>query len=193
MSLSDDPDQIAAKADRHRRHARHERPEPTPPPEPVEPVEPVEPAADTAAPVEPAADTASEPDAADEPATDAAPERGDLARDLAEVGGSRPERAFNVGAVIGILVTVAALIFVLQNSQSAQFDWLWFEFDIPMWTALLGSVAVGVILVLTAFAVHRRRRRRIGRRTEATQRLRQAIVPGDADRTTGTDRTAPAT
>jgi hypothetical protein len=35
----------------------------------------------------------------------------------------RPERAFNVGATLGILVTVAAVIFVLQNRQSTGFDW----------------------------------------------------------------------
>jgi hypothetical protein len=35
---------------------------------------------------------------------------------------------------------------------------------------------VGAALVLAALAVHRRRRRRISRREEATGRLRRAIV-----------------
>jgi hypothetical protein len=29
---------------------------------------------------------------------------------------------------LGILVTVAAVIFVLQNRQSTSFDWLWLDF-----------------------------------------------------------------
>ncbi|HEY8545406.1 MAG TPA: lipopolysaccharide assembly protein LapA domain-containing protein, partial [Acidimicrobiales bacterium] len=120
-----------------------------------------------------------EPTADHEPADD---DR--LRRDLAEVGGSRPERAFNVGAVAGIAVTVAAAIFVVQNRGPAQFDWLWFDFEVPMWTALVGAVLAGVVLILTAVAVHRRRRRRIDRRREATRRLRRAL---------GGDRTAPAT
>ena len=41
-----------------------------------------------------------------------------LTHDVDEVERGRPERAFNIGATLGILVTVAAVIFVLQNRQS---------------------------------------------------------------------------
>lgn len=158
MSLSDHPDEIAAKAHRGQRADAPDVPD--------------TPAGDT-----PVEDTPTE----DAPA---ASDSDTLARDLAEVGGSRPERAFNVGAVVGIALSVAAAVFVIQNSQSARFEWLWFDFEVPMWTALLGAVTAGVVLVLTIIAVHQHRRRRIGRRTEATQRLRRAIGP---------DRSAPAT
>jgi hypothetical protein len=50
-------------------------------------------------------------------------DRRSLTHDLDEVERGRPERAFNVGATLGILVTVAAVIFVLQNRQSTGFDW----------------------------------------------------------------------
>ena len=187
MSLSDHPDEIANKVQReqhaggrrHRKGAEMDA-EPGSGETPAVPTDPAAPGSGEA-PATTAADTDAEVKAA--PA-DATHDPQVLARDLAEVGGSRPERAFNVGAVAGILVTVAAVIFVVQNSQSARFDWLWFEFEVPMWTALVGAVLVGVVLVVTALAVHHRRQRRIGRRTEATRRLRSAI---------GGDRTAPAT
>jgi uncharacterized integral membrane protein len=100
-----------------------------------------------------------------------------LAGDLAEVQRGRPERAFNFGAAVGIVVTVAAAIFVIQNNQSTHFDWLWFDFELPLWTALLGAMAVGVVLVVIGFVVHERRQRRIGRRQDAAGRLRRALGP----------------
>ncbi len=120
------------------------------------------------------------PDAPDVPPPGpTAEERRALASDLAAVQRGRPERAFNVGAILGAIVAVAAAIFVIQNNRSTQFDWLWFDFELPLWTALLGSVAVGVLLVVLAFAVHEWRSRRIGRRHEAVGRIRQALGPSD--------------
>jgi uncharacterized integral membrane protein len=103
------------------------------------------------------------------------------ARDLAEVERGRPERAFNLGAVLGALVAVAAAVFVVQNAQSTEFDWLWLDFELPLWTALLGAMAVGVLLVMLAFVVHERRVRRISRRRDAAGRLRRALG-GDVSR-----------
>jgi len=108
-----------------------------------------------------------------------------LARDLDEVQRGRPERAFNIGVTLGILVTVAAVIFVLQNRQSTTFDWLWLDFELPLWTALLGAVGVGIVLLLTIIAVHARRRRRIGRRRDAAGRLRRALARGRQPADTG--------
>jgi uncharacterized integral membrane protein len=117
-------------------------------------------------------------DAAPAPAALDHPEDRSLERDVDEVERGRPERAFNVGVTIGIVVTVAAVIFVLQNRQSTTFDWLWLDFELPLWIALLGAVGVGVVLVLTILAVHARRRRRITRRRDAAGRLRRAVARG---------------
>jgi uncharacterized integral membrane protein len=105
-------------------------------------------------------------------------EGGSLERDVDEVERGSPERAFNVGVTVGIVVTVAAVIFVLQNRQSTSFDWLWLDFELPLWIALLGAVGVGVVLVLTILAIHARRRRRIRRRRDAAGRLRRAVSRG---------------
>jgi uncharacterized integral membrane protein len=100
-----------------------------------------------------------------------------LAGDLAEVERGRPERAFNLGLVLGIIVTVAGAIFVIQNNQSTQFDWLWFDFEVPLWTALLGATVFGALLIVVGFAVHERHQRRLGRRQDAAGRLRRALGP----------------
>jgi len=128
---------------------------------------------------EPPTEAAEAPDSPEPPAPERSESRpsGSLAGDLAEVQRGRPERAFNVGAVVGIILTVAAAVFVIQNNQSTHFDWLWFDFELPLWTALLGAMAVGVLLVVIGFVVHERRQRRIGRRQDAAGRLRRALGP----------------
>ena len=125
---------------------------------------------------------AAEPTPTAPPPTPTAPPpqpRRTLARDLAEVQRGRPERAFNLGVVVGAVVAVAAAVFVIQNNQSTQFDWLWFDFEVPLWTALLGAMAVGVALVVIALVVQERRQRRIGRRQDAAGRLRRALGPAE--------------
>jgi hypothetical protein len=72
---------------------------------------------------------------------------------------------------------VAAVIFMIQNGQSTQFDWLWFNFDLPLWTVLIGGIAIGVALLAAVLLVHWYRRRRIERRQQASGRLRRALTP----------------
>jgi uncharacterized integral membrane protein len=143
------------------------------------PLPPPAPAAPEAEPPPPEGGPAPASKTEPPPKTEPAPrrERPSLSRDLDEVQRGRPERAFNVGAVVGIVLTVAAAIFVIQNNRTTEFDWLWFDFELPLWTALLGAVAVGVVLVVVLFAVHDRRQRRIGRRRDAAGRLRKALTP----------------
>lgn len=97
-----------------------------------------------------------------------------LVSDLREVR-SRPERAFNAGAVLGLVLATATFIFLVQNGQPTAFDWLWFDFTLPLWIALLAALAVGALLVVAALAVHRRRRHRIARREQAAARLEDAL------------------
>jgi uncharacterized integral membrane protein len=111
-----------------------------------------------------------------EPVEPAAPTRsGSLRTDLDEVARARPERSFNVGAAVGTVLAVAAVVFVVQNSHATDFEWLWFDFSLPLWTVLVGSLVLGALAAVAGFAIHRRRRRRIERRREATGRLREAL------------------
>lgn len=101
-----------------------------------------------------------------------------LDRDLREIASGSPERAFTLGLILGVLAAAATAIFVLQNSGSTDFEWLWFDFRLPLWLALVGAVVAGMILTLTVFALRRGRRLRAGRRRKAAGRLRQALARG---------------
>jgi uncharacterized integral membrane protein len=113
----------------------------------------------------------SDPPLGDDPARPPAA----LASDLREVR-TRPERAFNAGAALGLVLATATFIFLVQNGQPTDFDWLWFDFTLPLWVVLLGALVVGALLVVAAVAVHHRRRRRIARREQAAARLEDALT-----------------
>jgi uncharacterized integral membrane protein len=141
----------------------------TPDPDPVPP--------DGAPPADPGATGPGDP--AGRPDPTRPPES--LATDLREVR-TRPERAFNLGAALGLLLATATFIFLVQNRQETEFDWLWFDFRMPLWIALAGALVAGALLVVAAWAVHRRRRRRIARREQAASRLEDALVGERPDR-----------
>jgi uncharacterized integral membrane protein len=115
-----------------------------------------------------------------EPTADRGRQRTDLSADLREVR-SRPERAFNLGAALGLTLAVATFIFLVQNGGRTEFEWLWFDFTLPLWVALVAALVVGAVLVVWALAVHHHRRRRITRREQAAARLEDALVPDSPD------------
>jgi len=41
------------------------------------------------------------------------------------------------------LVALAALLFILQNTESARFEFLWFDFEWPLWIMLLVFMGAG--------------------------------------------------
>jgi len=90
---------------------------------------------------------------------------------------SRPERAFNAGVTLGLVLATATFVFLVQNRRATRFGWLWFHFTLPLWVALVGALVVGAVLVVIALVVHALRRRRIARRDQAAARLEDAIVP----------------
>lgn len=77
--------------------------------------------------------------------------------------GDRPERQgndpiarakrFGVPAIIGFV----ALLFVFQNTQEVEFEFLWFDFSMPLWTMLIGFGLVGAVVL---WGVQRRLARR---------------------------------
>ena len=62
-------------------------------------------------------------------------------------------RRFGPAAAIVIL----ALLFVLQNTESARFNLLWFDFRWPLWAMLVVFMAIGAT---AAWGVGRRHARR---------------------------------
>ena len=59
------------------------------------------------------------------------------------------------------LFALIALLFVVQNTDSVPFSFLWFEFDWPLWVMLLVFTAIGAVVAL---GVARRRRTRKAKR-----------------------------
>jgi uncharacterized integral membrane protein len=68
-------------------------------------------------------------------------------------------RRFGPPAVIGLM----ALLFVVQNTDSVPFRFLWFEFNWPLWIMLLVFMAIGAVVF---YGVARRRRWRKARKAK---------------------------
>jgi len=56
-----------------------------------------------------------------------------------------------------VLISIAALLFIVQNADSVNLEFLWFNFDWPLWIML---VAFGGFGALVFYAVQRRRQQR---------------------------------
>lgn len=79
-------------------------------------------------------------------------------------------RPFRLGLIVGALVTVAAGILVVQNGESAQFDWLAFHFSAPLWIILFVTmIAGGVTWEVLRILIRRGRDRSKQRRELAKQ------------------------
>ena len=59
-----------------------------------------------------------------------------------------------------IVVAVIALVFVLQNGNEADIDFLFFDVQSPVWIAIAIAIGVGVLLDRLFIAWWRRRRSR---------------------------------
>ncbi len=55
------------------------------------------------------------------------------------------------------IIAIVALLFIVQNTESARFDFLWFDFNWPLWAMLLVFMAIGA---LAASGISHRRARR---------------------------------
>ncbi len=55
------------------------------------------------------------------------------------------------------LMALVGFLFVVQNTKSATFNFLWFDFRWPLWIMLLVSMGIGAI---ASYWVARRRRSR---------------------------------
>ena len=68
---------------------------------------------------------------------------------------------FRTGVILGTVVTIAVVLLIVQNGESAQLDWLMFHFKAPLWIILfLTAVAGAIVWELTKVAVRRGRNRR---------------------------------
>lgn len=68
--------------------------------------------------------------------------------------------AFWVGTTFGALLAIATTLLIVQNSESASLDWLWLDFDAPLWLLLFLSAVSGAILSQLTPPIWRRVRAR---------------------------------
>jgi len=78
---------------------------------------------------------------------------------------SAESRKLGGGAIATIGGGAVLLIFIIQNRQDVNFDFLWFSFTWPLWLYTIVVAVVGA-LVWLGLGVLRRHRRRQERRDE---------------------------
>jgi uncharacterized integral membrane protein len=73
--------------------------------------------------------------------------------------------------ILGLLLGAALVIFIFQNTQDVEVEWLGFDFTAPLIGLLLGTALIAVIIDQIAGVVLRRRRRRARTEREELKRL----------------------
>jgi uncharacterized integral membrane protein len=77
-----------------------------------------------------------------------------MARELPDAGGRRVQPAL----IAGVILALALLAFVLQNTDDTDVDWLFFSFSQPKWLLLLITSAIAIVgAELLSYAIRRRR------------------------------------
>ncbi len=73
---------------------------------------------------------------------------------------TEPERRSRAGLLALVLVVVALVVFVVQNTADVEVTWLVFDASAPLWFVIVVSAVAGALLSeIAAFAVRRSRRR----------------------------------
>jgi len=70
------------------------------------------------------------------------------------------DKGMSFGAIISLIVGVAALIFIFQNSEQQQVNFLFFSAMVPLSVVIILSMLLGAILGWFFGYMRRRRRRR---------------------------------
>ncbi len=65
------------------------------------------------------------------------------------------------------VIAVVALLFIVQNTNSVRFNFLWFEFAWPLWIMLIVFMAVGIVVFYGAARRRRARKNKAARLTDA--------------------------
>jgi uncharacterized integral membrane protein len=86
----------------------------------------------------------------------------------------KPTRASAVwtALAVGVLMLVAILIFVVQNSAKTRINFLWLHFTLGVGIALLISAILGIVLTLAVGSVRMLQLRRLAKRPHVVERRR---------------------
>ena len=81
------------------------------------------------------------------------------------------------GLILGLLLAAAFVIFVFQNTQTVEVQWLGFTFTAPLIGLLLATALIAIIIDQVAGVLYRRRRRRVRSEREELERFRGKEPP----------------
>jgi uncharacterized integral membrane protein len=84
---------------------------------------------------------------------------------------------FRVGVVIGTLVTIAVVVLIAQNGESARLDWLMFTFSSPLWIMLVLTLLSGAVVWELAKMLWHRSRRIRKEQKDAVRAARDVELP----------------
>lgn len=74
------------------------------------------------------------------------------------------------GFVFGAVVSLAVALLVFQNRSETELEWLWLDFNAPLWLALLGAFLAGLVAgPLLGIGLRRSMRKRRARKTGVDQ------------------------
>lgn len=78
---------------------------------------------------------------------------------------------FRVGFLIGMLVTIVFALLIIQNSESVQLEWLFLDFEWPLWVLLLLTFVAGMVAwQLMLYGIRRARAKASQRRSARKSR-----------------------
>ena len=84
---------------------------------------------------------------------------------------STGSRSFRAGLVVGAVITVAIALLIVQNGESAQLNWLTFDFSAPLWIMLMLTLLAGAVVWETTRALWRRGHRLRAERRNALREV----------------------
>jgi uncharacterized integral membrane protein len=85
-----------------------------------------------------------------------------------------PGTGVSAALVIGVLLTILAIVVAVQNTASISVTFLAWEFDAPLFAVILAAIVAGVLLDETLGFFWRRRRRRQLAEGAELRRLRRS-------------------
>lgn len=77
------------------------------------------------------------------------------------------------GFVLGVVVTGAMALFIVQNTAAVGFEWLWIDFDADLWLVLLVTFAAGLLAGPLLLAGWRRSAREQERRKRLVAKFKR--------------------
>lgn len=103
-----------------------------------------------------------------------APQRQDVEELVENAKKLTNDSRFRTGIAVGAVITVAIAVFIFQNGDSTDLEYLWLDFNVPLWTGLLVSFLAGSLAAPLFVWSWRRHRRIKAERKEAEQRIKDA-------------------